>query len=94
MFETSILGIIPNESIHFFQIDILLLPTRYVNEVEPLVILESLRNGVPVLANSRGCIDCLLPSTLSLVSKSPSTFNLWLSNSLMHSVLTLNSVAL
>ncbi|NBB91744.1 MAG: glycosyltransferase [Gammaproteobacteria bacterium] len=36
--------------------DLFLFPTRYANEAQPLVLIESLEAGVPVLANARGCI--------------------------------------
>lgn len=41
-------------------IDVLLFPTRYANEAEPVTIIESFRAGVPVIAASRGCIDALV----------------------------------
>jgi glycosyltransferase involved in cell wall biosynthesis len=40
----------------FRDIDVLLFPTRYPNEAQPLVIFEALAAGIPVLATPRGCI--------------------------------------
>jgi glycosyltransferase involved in cell wall biosynthesis len=41
-------------------IDALIFPSLYPNECEPLVILEALRAGVPVIATARGCIPSML----------------------------------
>jgi glycosyltransferase involved in cell wall biosynthesis len=41
---------------YFAGIDVLLFPSRYVNEAEPLVLFEALAQGVPVIAYDRGCI--------------------------------------
>jgi glycosyltransferase involved in cell wall biosynthesis len=49
------------------QLDILLFPTRYVNEAEPLVIHEALRSGVYVIACARGAIPELLADGAGLV---------------------------
>lgn len=42
------------------QLDVLLFPTRYINEAEPLVIHEALREGVFTIACDRGAIAELL----------------------------------
>lgn len=41
----------------FSHIDVLLMPTQYPNEAEPLVVWEALGMGAPVIAYNRGCIS-------------------------------------
>jgi glycosyltransferase involved in cell wall biosynthesis len=45
------------------EIDIFLFPTLYEHEAEPLVIIDAVSAGVPVLATNRGCIGYLLRLT-------------------------------
>ncbi|HEV3105456.1 MAG TPA: glycosyltransferase family 4 protein [Trinickia sp.] len=49
------------EKTKFYQaIDLLVFPSRYENEAEPLTVIEAIASGVPVIASDKGCI----PSTL------------------------------
>jgi glycosyltransferase involved in cell wall biosynthesis len=49
------------------QLDILLFPTRYVNEAEPLVVHEAMRSAVHVIACNRGAIAEILCNGAGLV---------------------------
>lgn len=42
-------------------IDVLLFPSQYVNEAQPVTIYEALAAGAPVLATDRGCVPEQLP---------------------------------
>ena len=51
----------PGEVVRFYEdIDIFLFPTFYEHEAEPLVIIDAVSAGVPVIATNRGCISYLL----------------------------------
>jgi glycosyltransferase involved in cell wall biosynthesis len=49
------------------QIDALIFPSIYPNECEPLVVLEALRAGVPVIATARGCIPSLVDESCGIL---------------------------
>lgn len=51
----------------FAAIDLLVFPTFYANEAEPVTVLEALAAGVPVLANARGCITEMVPAEAGAV---------------------------
>jgi glycosyltransferase involved in cell wall biosynthesis len=60
-----------DEKDRFFRdIDVFLFPSRYKNEAQPLVVIESLAAGVPVVAIARGCLtdDLADTGTLALTS--------------------------
>lgn len=71
----------------FYQgIDVLLFPTRYRNEAEPLVLLEAMREGIPVIAYGRGAIpeyvdeDCghVVPVEGDFVAEALQCLRTWL----------------
>jgi glycosyltransferase involved in cell wall biosynthesis len=49
------------------RLDIFLFPTKYVNEAEPLVVYEAMRQGVHVIACDRGAIAEMLRNGAGLV---------------------------
>ncbi len=58
----------------YADIDVFLFPTRYVNEAEPLVVLEALSAGVPVVAYGRGCIGHMIPEGAGRVVAADQSF--------------------
>jgi glycosyltransferase involved in cell wall biosynthesis len=53
----------PREVARFYEeIDIFLFPTIHEHEAEPLVLIDAVSAGVPVIATDRGCISYLIGS--------------------------------
>lgn len=51
------------EKAAFYQsLDVLVFPTRYVNEAEPVTLHEALQAGTTVIAAERGCIRGMVPA--------------------------------
>lgn len=55
-------------------ISVLVFPTDYVNEAQPIVLFEALAHGVPVVTIGRGCIRGDMEGSGSLVAGSASMF--------------------
>jgi len=51
----------------FRDIDVLLFPSQYINEAEPVTIHEAMMNGVPVIAYGRGAIGEIVIPACGLV---------------------------
>lgn len=64
----------PAKSAFFRDITVLVFPTFYANEAEPVTVLEALAAGVPVIANARGCILDMLPAGAGLVFQDDAQF--------------------
>lgn len=69
----------------FDHIDVLLFPSQYINEAQPVTIYEALASGVPVLATERGCVpeqlreEWVFPEE-DYVSKVSGTLSCWASD--------------
>jgi glycosyltransferase involved in cell wall biosynthesis len=48
-------------------IDVLVFPSRYVNEAEPVTVHEAMSRGIPVIAYGRGCIPEIVGADCGLV---------------------------
>ena len=56
-----------DKAVFFDSIDVLIFPTQYVNEAEPVTIHEAMSRGVPVIAYGRGCIPEIVAPDCGLV---------------------------
>ncbi len=51
----------------FDEIDLMVFPSQYVHEAEPVTVIEALTQGIPVVATERGCLSTLVPFDCGLV---------------------------
>lgn len=58
----------------FDEIDVLLFPSKYSNEAEPLTVLEAMAHGVPVIAWQRGCLDDVVGQSAGVVVEAGQDF--------------------
>lgn len=58
----------------FGRIDVLLFPTQYSNEAEPVTLWEAMAQGVPVIALQRGCIQGMVPLEAGCVVDRPDDY--------------------
>ncbi|HEV2548574.1 MAG TPA: glycosyltransferase family 4 protein [Stellaceae bacterium] len=77
----------PAKMAFFADVDVLLFPSRYANEAQPLVVLEAMAHGVPVVAAARGCIEgdigragLAVPSAGNFVEISVDAISNWLAD--------------
>jgi glycosyltransferase involved in cell wall biosynthesis len=57
----------PDKDAFFKEIDLLVFPSKYPHEAEPLTILEAMANSIPVIAWERGCISSLITEDMDRV---------------------------
>lgn len=68
--------------------DVMIMPTQYPNEAEPLVVWEALGSGAPVIAYARGCIPSqitndagsVVPLEKNFISEAKIIIKNWLDN--------------
>jgi glycosyltransferase involved in cell wall biosynthesis len=53
----------PEKSAYFDTIDVLVFPSKYDNETDPVTVYEALASGVPVIAWDRGCLSNSIVAT-------------------------------
>jgi len=56
-----------DKAVFFDGIDVLVFPTRYANEAEPVTVHEAMSHAVPVIAYGRGCISEIVDPRCGLV---------------------------
>jgi glycosyltransferase involved in cell wall biosynthesis len=51
----------------FSDVDLIIFPSQYVHEAEPVTVIEALTAGVPVITSDRGCLPSLVRRECGLV---------------------------
>jgi glycosyltransferase involved in cell wall biosynthesis len=64
-YRGAVLG--PTKDAFFREVDVFLFPSRYRNELSPLVVWESLLRGIPVIGYTAGCLTQSTAGSGSLV---------------------------
>lgn len=66
-------------------IDVFVFPTRYRSEAQPLVVLEAIARGIPVIARARGCLrddigpgGVVVPDSVDFTEAALTTLESWL----------------
>jgi glycosyltransferase involved in cell wall biosynthesis len=55
---------------YFSDIDLLLFPSKYDNETDPVTVYEAMASGVPVIAWDRGCLaNVIVPGSGALIGR-------------------------
>jgi len=58
------------KSAYFDEIDVLIFPSKYDNETDPVTVYEAMASGVPVIAWDRGCLsNIIVPNAGVLVPR-------------------------
>lgn len=68
----------------FEQLDAFVFPTHYRNEAEPLVLLEALSQGCPVISYDRGCISSIIDADCGVLLPRDTVFLPTASTTLRH----------
>lgn len=56
----------PDKRKFFSEINFLVFPSKYVNEAEPLVVIEAMSYGIPVISSDIGCLSGLVVDELGI----------------------------
>ena len=83
----------------FAGIDVLVFPTRYINEAEPLIMHEAMSRGIPVIAYGRGAIPEIVGSECGRIIDPSDDFvlpaldqiRMWLGNAALFRVASLGA---